>query len=160
MYLAQKLSFSGSFRVSNRCSVGCFGDYDIRSKFVNPCSTKMSICSHVIITRVYNRLTVALDVKHTSSQNMASIICRDLDVSKLESLVELNCLNFVNTVLNHFSTETIHFILLSDSNFSKVLKHQRYNSFSGWCRYNGTTVSNSLAEVGQRAAMIKMKVSD
>ena len=83
----------------------------------------MSICSHVIVSRIDNRLTVALDVKHTSSQDMASIISRHLDVSQLESLVELNCLNFVDTVLNHLSAEAIHFIFLSDCNFSKVLEH-------------------------------------
>lgn len=74
--------------------------------------------------------------------------------------MELDRLNFVDTILNHLRTETIYFTLLSNRDFSKVFEHQRNDGFSGWCSDDWATVADGLTEIRQRATMIQMEMSD
>lgn len=68
--------------------------------------------------------------------------------------MELNGLNFVNTVLDHFRAKTIYFTFLSDGDLSEIFEHQRDNSFGGRGSDDWPTVADCFAEIGQRATMI------
>lgn len=107
VYLPQKLSFSGPFWVANRGSVGGLGQHDIRSQLIDPSRAQVSVSCHIVITRVDDRLPIALNVEHASTEDMTRVIGRDFNVSELDCLVQLNGLNFIDAVLNHLRTEAI-----------------------------------------------------
>jgi hypothetical protein len=114
----------------------------------------VSISCHVVVTRVDNRLTITLNIEHTSAKDMTGIVGSDFDVSNLKSLMELDRLNFIYTVLDHLRAEAIYFALLSHRDFSKVFEHERDNGLGRWCGDDRSTVAHSFTEIGQRATMI------
>jgi len=74
----------------------------------------VAICSHVIVTSVDHRLAIAFDVEHAGAKHVPRVVGRDLDVSNLEGLVQLDRLNLVNAILDHLRTKAVYFALLGD----------------------------------------------
>jgi len=68
--------------------------------------------------------------------------------------VELDSLNFVNAVLDHFRAEAVNFSLLGHTDLAEVFKHQWNDGFGWWCRDYRTAVADGLTEIRQRAAVV------
>ncbi len=83
----------------------------------------MSISCHIVVTRVDDRLPIALNVKHASTEDMTRVIGRDFNVSELDCLVQLYGLNFIYAVLNHLRTEAIYFAFLSHRDLPEIFEH-------------------------------------
>ena len=122
----------------------------------------MSISTHIVIARVDETLTIALDIEHGCAQYMPSIVRShfDLSVAQLYSLMQLYRANLIDAVLDHFLIEAIDLALLRHRNFSEVFEHQRDDGLRGRGRDHRTAIADSLGEVGQSTAMIQMKMRD
>ncbi len=68
--------------------------------------------------------------------------------------MELDGLNFVNAVLDHFRAEAVNLSLLGYTDLTEVFKHQWNDGFGWWCRDNRTAVADGLTEIRQRAAVV------
>lgn len=97
-------------------------------------------------------------MEHASTKHMTCIISRNFDVTQLQSLMQLNSLNLIDTILDHFRAETINFAFLSDRNLSEILQHQWNNSLGWWSSDDGPTVTYCFAEIGQCTTMVEVKV--
>lgn len=118
----------------------------------------MSISRHVVVPGVNNRLTIALNMEHTSTEHMSRIVGSDLDIAKLYGLMQLDGLNFVNAILNHIWCETIDLAFLSHRDLSEIFQHERNDGLGGRSGDYGPRVPNSFTEVGQGTTVIQMEV--
>jgi hypothetical protein len=83
----------------------------------------MPVGCHVVVSCVDDGLTIAFNIEHTSPKHMACVVRGYLHIVNLDCLVQLNCLDLVDAVSNHFRAEAIHFPFLGDGDFAEVLQH-------------------------------------
>jgi hypothetical protein len=74
----------------------------------------MSISRHVIVSCIDARLAITLDMEHGGSKDMTCVIGSDLDltITELDSLMELDGLDLIDTIFDHFAREAVYFALL------------------------------------------------
>jgi len=125
MNLLQKLALSRPFRVSDSRGVSRLCQDDIRPKLVDPRGTQMAVSAHVVVASVHERLSVALDVEHRSTEHMPSVVRSyfHLAIAQSDRLMQRNRRNFRNAVFNHVRVEAVVFFFLGDTNFTEVLEH-------------------------------------
>ncbi len=66
--------------VADRGCVCGLGDENIRAHAVDPCSSKMAVRSHVVVTRVHNTLGANSNMEQGSPKHVPRIVCGDANV--------------------------------------------------------------------------------